>query len=298
MVRKVTIYRLVKLVLLLIMVSNQVAVAQIEQQNGVNKSETNGNRIGFIKNLLQNSSAARKVKQSDNPVVSDLYNDAWLLYKRAVSARDFNDTEVMNEALFHSTEIMFRAVRLSEHKQLLDDKKHKEFNRRIESIDALLKAHERISEEKKVNGTHIELKEVVQNKVGTANELVSKGKITAAYKIADEAYVQIKIAISKLRNGDTLIRSLHFATAKDEYLYEMDRNDTHKMLVKLLLEEKLKNILLKKRTQVYLDKAKSLRQEAEEHAANKDYKAAIKSCEKSTQQFVRAIRASGLYIPG
>lgn len=292
--------RLIKIMLLFILTGSQLAVAQIELQNGngVNNNKANTNRLGFIKNLLKNSSAARKVKQSNNPVVSDLYNDAWLMYKRALSARDYHDPEVMNEALFHSTELMFRAVRLSEHKQLVDVKKQEEFNRRIESIDALLNAHKRISDEKKLNGKHDELEEVVRNKVGIANDLVSKGKITAAYKIADEAYVQIKIAISKLRNGETLIRSLHFATAKDEYLYEMDRNDTHKMLVRLLLEEKLKNISLKKRTQAYLDKAKILRQEAEEHAANKDYKAAIKSCEKSTQQYVRAIRASGLYIPG
>lgn len=298
MVRKVTIYQLIKIVLVLFMASSQLAMAQIEQQKGVNNKMASGNRIAFIENLLKNSSAARKVKQSNNPAVSDLYDDAWLMYKRAISARDYHDPEVMNEALFHSTELMFRAVRLSEHKQLVDNRKQEEFNRRIESIDALLSAHKRISDEKKLNAQHNKLKEIVHNKVATANELVSKGKITAAYKIADEAYVEIKIAIRKLRNGETLVRSLHFATAKDEYLYELDRNDTHKMLVRILMKDKLKNISLKKRTQAYLDKAKLLRQEAEELAANKDFKAAIKKCEKSTQQYVRAIRASGLYIPG
>ncbi len=293
-----TISRLIKIFLLLGMMGSQLVVAQVEQHNSFRKNKVNGDRIEFIKRLLENSSAARKVKQSDNPVVSDLYKEAWLLYKRAVSARDNNDPKVMNEALSHATETMFKAVRFVKHKKLLDKKKQMEFNQRMDSINALLKAHKRISEEKNVTSQYDELAVAVHKKVDAANDLVSKGKINAAYVIVDEAYVQIKIAISKLRNGDTLIRSLHFATAKDEYLYEMDRNDTHKMLVKLLLEEKLKSLSVKKRTQGYLDKAKLLRQEAEKHAADNDYKAAIKSCEKSTQQYVRAIRAAGLYIPG
>ena len=39
-----------------------------------------------------------------------------------------------------------------------------------------------------------------------------------------------------MRSGDTLVRSLNFASKEEEYRYEIDRNDTHQMLIKVLVE--------------------------------------------------------------
>ena len=48
----------------------------------------------------------------------------------------------------------------------------------------------------------------------------------------------------------------------------------------------------------FMDKAASLRQQAETQASKGDYDAAIQTLEHSTKEIVRAIRGAGIYIPG
>jgi hypothetical protein len=49
------------------------------------------------------------------------------------------------------------------------------------------------------------------------------------------------LSVEHSRTGETLTRELKFDTPRDEYAYELDRNDTHKMLVTMLLKDKLEN---------------------------------------------------------
>jgi endonuclease III len=106
------------------------------------------------------------------------------------------------------------------------------------------------------------------------------------------------VAIEKLRGGDTLIRSLHFANKEEEYRYEVDRNDTHRMLIKVLLKEKMEQAAVQRRVNPSLKKADELRAKAEKQAAQGKYEDAVRTLEDSTKELVRAIRSAGIYIPG
>ena len=93
--------------------------------------------------------------------------------------------------------------------------------------------------------------------------------------------------------------SLNFASKEEEYHYELDRNDTHQMLVTVLLEEKMADSAgVAKMVNVFLDKARLLREEGDRQAARGDFEAAVQTLEESTKELVRAIRSGGIYIPG
>ncbi len=129
-----------------------------------------------------------------------------------------------------------------------------------------------------------------------ANQLRVSGDLDAARVRLDEAYVAIKIAVEHQRSGDTLVRSLSFKNKEEEYYYELDRNDTHRMLIKLLLEESGRSKATNLRQ--FLEQAQALRNQAETEAAAGKFGAAVKSLENSTTQLVRALRRAGIYIPG
>ncbi|MBF0383741.1 MAG: hypothetical protein HQL69_22210 [Magnetococcales bacterium] len=78
--------------------------------------------------------------------------------------------------------------------------------------------------------------------------------------------------------------------------FEIDRNNTHQMLVKMLLESKSEST--KKRAEKFVIKANELRKKADKLAARKKYKEAIATLEASTKELVRAIRVGGVFIPG
>ncbi|NOZ38548.1 MAG: hypothetical protein GXP11_10925 [Gammaproteobacteria bacterium] len=255
-------------------------------------------QMKFVKKLLNVSSAAKKVKASEDVNVQSLYRAAKDLYQKALVNIDDRNGDAAAESLFYATEMMFRAVKLAGKQKVVNDNDHRLFELRLKSVNALLDALQRIGKIKGVADKTDKVKSAVDVEIANAKALIKMGKPFSARKVIDKAYVEIKTAISGLRSGDTLVRSLHFKTKKDEYLYELDRNDTHKMLVTLLLADKMKNPRTKARAKKFLDKAAALRKKAEEYADDGDYEKAVKTCEESTKQIVRAIRSSGFFIPG
>ena len=108
----------------------------------------------------------------------------------------------------------------------------------------------------------------------------------------------MKVTIESIRSGQTLVRSLRFASKEEEYHYEIDRNDTHSMLIGLLVDEKKKSDAMRQKIVDYVAQADLLRQQAEAYAKDGAHEQAIELLEQSTRQLVRAIRSAGIYIPG
>jgi len=197
-----------------------------------------------------------------------------------------------------ATEAMFAAVRLMEEKQGVQNRLEKDLERKEASIMALLDAHNRITHEKGASPGNQELREAAETKLRAARQLRDRGNLEEARRYFNEAYFAVKLAVSELREGDTLVRNLNFATKEEEYRYELDRNDTHRMLVKLLLKERVKSESTRHMVESFVEKATQLRQKAEAIAKKGDYEQAIEVLEESTRQLVRAIRGAGIFIPG
>ena len=93
-------------------------------------------------------------------------------------------------------------------------------------------------------------------------------------------------------------RDLNFANKEEEFHYEVDRNDTHQMLVKVFAEEKITNDSTRARVQGFVEQASALRAEADALGKSGNFEAAIGKLEESTKELIKAIRSAGLYIPG
>ncbi len=255
------------------------------------------NRLQSVAKLIESSSAAQQIESSANPEAIARREDARALYQQAVEADQQGDTESTDQLLQQATQTMFEAVRLAGKEEVKGEKTRRDFAARMQSVEALMQAHQRISVEKQ-NGEAGQFKQEVDLKLQRAKSLHDSGQLEPAREVLDEAYVMAKTGIEEMRGGDTLVRSLNFANKEEEYRYELDRNDTHEMLITVLLQDKMENSKPNPMTQDFIDKAKDLRSQAEQQASNSDFEAAIKTLEESTRQLVRAIRGAGIYIPG
>ena len=159
-------------------------------------------------------------------------------------------------------------------------------------------AFNRISDEN--NETEIRAKVIKQLEqiIIRAEQLLAKGDNTAAGIEIDKAYHLLKVTIESLRSGQTLVQSLLFESLEEEYHYEVDRNDTHSMLMRLLVEEKEKSDYTREQINKFVEQSKLLRQQADAYAGDGAYEVAIGLLEQSTKQLIRAIRSAGIYIPG
>ena len=255
-------------------------------------------RVKFVKTLLEKSSATKQIDESGNQEAIQRREESRSLLQQAQQAHEADDLDAANKKLIEATKVMFEAVRLAGRKEITSEKKQRDYQDRLDSINALMEAHDRVSDEKGKQAEGLELEQLVLDRVSRANALLKSGQEDEARQVLDEAYIAAKVAINTLRSGDTLVRSLHFETKEEEYNYEIDRNDSHKMLIKILTKDKNASGGMDKMVQNFMNKAVELRQEAEKQANSGDYEAAIKTLEESTKNLVRALRSSGIYIPG
>jgi len=255
-----------------------------------------GQNIQFVEQLINQSAAAIQIQQSNNAEAKALQLKAKQELERAKQAQQAGDTQVVTDALQKAKSAMFQAMRMSGEKEV-KAKQERDFNARVNSVTVLLDAHKRIREEKQLGKPAEDVEQHVASEIQSAQSEFSKGQMSKAMEQIDAAYLSIKLSVMRLREGDTLVRELHFETKQDEYKYELERNRTHKILVEVVLKEKLSpqmSMLMK----IPMAKAEELREQAVKQAEGGDFQKAIDTLEQSTQQIIRAIRMAGVYIPG
>lgn len=256
-------------------------------------------RLVSVDTLLEKSSAAKQIDASGNPQALEFRAKGRDFKKQADAAFQAGNYPESSRLLDQAAKMLFEGARLAAPEQITGEKKQRDFDNRLESVNALLAAQKRISLEKQQGAKGTETTRKIEAQIQQATDLAKAGKLDEGRAVLDQVYLTTRMAVEGMRQGDTLVRSLHFANKEEEYVYEIDRNDTHKMLVKVLLDEKrASNPNLESMVQKYLDQAAAIRLSAEAMASKKDFEAAIKLLEDSTKELVRAIRGAGIYIPG
>lgn len=282
--------------------SAQAQVPQGEQSSAATRlqaakidKESLSFNMESVGKLIETSSAARQIDSSKAPEAQDKRQKARELYKSAQAALTAGDLPKASQLLTDVRAMFFDAVRLAAPEEVTAKKLENDYRARLDSVNALLGAYKRVANEKGTAAKGVsETVAQIEKGVAEGASLAQTGRYKEGRSALDRAYLVAKAGISGLRSGDTLVRSLNFASKEEEYQYEIDRNNTHQMLIEVLLSEKRADSMV----QGFIAKAKELRAQAEAAANGKDYTTGVKLLEESTTELVRAIRGAGIYIPG
>jgi len=261
--------------------------------NKMDKAQLTSN-LESLGKLLETSSAARQIDSSKAPEAMQRRDRARELHIAAKLALDQGNLDKSTALLAESRATFFDAVRFAAPEEVRAKALENDYFLRLESVEALLGAYKRVSGEKSAKGVAETVAQIEKSKA-TAAVLAKERKFKEARTEIDRGYLVAKAGLTSLRSGDTLVRSLNFANKEEEYHYEIDRNNTHLMLIKVLVDEKKAGGDM---IQGYLSKGQELRIKADEAASRKAYDEAVKLLEQATAELVRAIRNAGIYIPG
>lgn len=256
------------------------------------------NRVDNMFKLLNESSAAKQVINGFNTEAKEKRKKALVLYDSARENLNKGNDETAASLLSQSAKLMFEAIKLSTPTAMIEEKIISDYGIRKNSVIALKDAFNRISDENNEQESKEKVNGQLDVLVLQADRFLNNGEIVQARTEIDKAYHLLKVSIEAVRSGQTLVRSLTFESPEEEYLYEIDRNDTHSMLVGLLTDEKQQSVSVKTNIVKYVDQANDLREQAETYAQENAFEQAIELLEQSTKQLVRAIRSAGIYIPG
>ena len=251
-------------------------------------------RFAAVETLLERSSASQQIDASGVAGARERRDKAREIYRRARAAYDVGQYVHASQLLPQASVQMFEAVRLAAPEMVTAPQVRGNFEARLESVNALHAAFRRVAAEKQSTSGVAETSRDIQRRIDEARRLADGGNVEAGRTELDRAYLIAKAVVSALRSGDTLVRALEFSNKEEEYRYEIDRNDTHQMLIKVLLDGKPET----PQSRGFIDRAVQLRRQAEDAAARGDHAGAILFLEQSTRELVRVIRGAGIYIPG
>lgn len=128
------------------------------------------------------------------------------------------------------------------------------------------------------------------------HKLFDKQKFDEATKQMTAAYNLAVAEISRLRDGQEVVHSLHFASPREEFDYEQKRYHSNEILVGMLSREGRAQGEAKGLVEGFVRSAGELKEEAAAKAAGNDYPAAIKDMEKANQHLNRALQLMGVAV--
>lgn len=251
-------------------------------------------RLQSVKTLIESSSAARQIEASSNAEAQAQRNKARQLRRHAEEAFDAGDLRSASGLLDDAARQMFEGVRMIAGERDKTENLAAALAARLESARALLAAHKRISVEKPGTGSTDTVKRV-EGMLEEARAHLAAQRYGEARPLVDQAYLMAKASIGTMRGGDTLVRSLKFASKEEEYHYEVDRNDTHRMLLQILVQKQAGDAGAGR---AFVERAAELRRDADAAGRRGDFINAIRLLEEATRELVRAIRGAGVFIPG
>ena len=256
-------------------------------------------RLQSVATLIESSSAARQIESSGESLAREKRDNARLIHREAQATLAAGDAEAASRLLDQAAREMMNGVRLARPEQVVQAKARQDYDTRLDSARALLAAQQRITAERAADGR---LPPEAQAATASIAQLIDQaeaasraGQLASARQRLDRAYLMARVSIEALRRGDTLVRSLHFASAREEHDYEVDRYETHRMLVQMLQSERPAVV---SQMQPAVEQATRLRAEAAAQAGRGDHAQAVRSLEAATRELVRAIRSGGLFVPG
>lgn len=256
-------------------------------------------RLQSVGTLIDASSAARQIESSGVPAARERRDAARVMHREAQALLGGGDLAGASKALDQAAREMMTGARLARPEQVAGEKDKRDFEARLDSARALLAAQQRITQEKSMPAEAQQATRRIETDLAQAQTLAGQGRYEEARPLLDKAYLTARVSIESMRRGDTLVRSLHFASKREEFDYEVDRNDTHRMLINVLLADRKDAAgAMPPLMQPFIDKAGALRREADAQARAGDHATAVRLLEDSTRELVRAIRAGGVYIPG
>jgi hypothetical protein len=267
------------------------------QQRVPTDPATTSQKAEFIGNLVSRSVSVNRIEESGDAAAMESLARARALVDQAKADLKGGAFEAANDKLDQALALVNSEVRRLSGDEVRGAHEHQMYDRRLKAVNTFLSAYERVAKEGSSRAAARQAK-AIRTLIGKAEGEAGNGRYEAAIEILDDAYVIARGDIRQMRQGKTLTRTLDFATAEEEYDYELGRNRSHFLLLQFALSEKTPAGSVVGRIDKNRKTAEGLRGGAEKKAAAGAYPEAIDMLNQSTGLLLKTIRMSGIFVPG
>ena len=252
----------------------------------------------FVENLVTRSVAAETIETSGDDAAMRKLADARALVEQAKAELAEGRPEEANRKLDAALRLVNIEARRLSQAGLKGERQKEEYGRRRHAVQTFLAAYERVAQDKELSAAAAAQMTKIRDLIEAAEGQVREGQWADANDTLALAYQLARGDIREMREGKTLTRSLDFSTPVEEYKYEHDRNDSHVMLLQFAINEKSPPAARRTRIDQLREEAMAIRTDAERKAETGAHTEAIETILRSTDILLKAIRMSGVWVPG
>ncbi len=269
------------------------AAAPVDQSRKLQLAEQ---KSRLIETLIA-TPAMKKALEGKNPEAQGWVNISRTLLDQAKTAMQNEQPdeaiEMLDEAL-RSLSKASGALASDRIAGLLTRKK--DFEEQVKQLDSYRRTLEEMAAVPRTSDSARRLIIQLDIMVAEGHKLFDKQKFDDALKQMTAAYNLAVAEISRLRAGQEVVHSLHFASPREEFDYEQKRYHSNEILVGMLSREGRAQGEAKGLVDGFVKAAGEMKEEAAAKAASNDYPAAIKDMEKANQHLNRALQLMGVAV--
>jgi len=262
--------------------------AKLAHSNSVSR------KIDLLGRLVQNSSAAARIENSDNDDAKALLKEARSAWENAVIKLEVMNIDQAEISAREGLIIMTRASSAVADTARLKNERLARYKQLRERITSFTEAFQRIASEKQETISYLLDMENIEKTISQAEKLAKEDNYTEANKLLAGAADSVEIALARARHKETLLHELKFNSLEEEFAYEKQRNHSYMLLADLIKKKKKVDEKRLHEFQSSLDENEKMRKKADEMVRNGDIEGAIKVLENGTQNLARTLRASGV----
>lgn len=248
-------------------------------------------KINYTDNLLMNSKTAKRLEVQDTDEVRLALKKARDLLEQAKIAHQNGIPKQANALAGLALRKFTEAAKLlpaSESAQKVMKVRYAELTEEIASYLEWYETAPYVSGDEKTT-----IKEVNAG-IAEAEGLYNQKHYKKANKILSTNLDRVVNMSNRSMTSSEIVSSLDFATADEEYKYELGKNAEYKRLIPIAMNQKKptggKLMLIKR----FIKNAEDIRVIAESEYESQSIEAAIKSLQKSTKKYLSSLRMMGI----
>lgn len=282
------------------------ATARRSAESGVGVSakasqETLENKLRLVRQLLVQSPAAQRVRQSHSAPAKKKLAEAQTLYARAQTESNAGRLGVAIELLDESLrQIASASTLVPDVVQQAAQERSQNTDLR-EAISTFQTLHKGLSS--RMTTIKAQTPDVaggigqIDAMVEQADALVTRGNQHEANAVLNSAYKMVVSTLNKMLAAETIVYDLKFDSPADEFRHELARNRSFEELIPLALAQLNMTLETATLAERYVQQSRKLRATAQKQASGDDYPAAMKTMQDATGHLQRLLRIAGVVVP-
>lgn len=268
-----------------------VAVVQLAQT----ETQPLANKLKLLTIMVTSSPAAQRIEASEHSTEAKaLLVQAREAHEQAQHYLEQGQLDAAERFLDEGLRVFGTAARTVTNRERAQAGERKRYADLQDRIASFRTAFASIVAEKGAMTATVLDATALQARLDQADALQQEQRYQEANLPLSQALTMLEQALAEVRAEETLVRTLEFASPEAEYAYEVERNRSYEMLVKLMLSEASASAASRTMIAQFSRRNDTARVQAETLAAAGDAAAALEALEGGTQQLVRALRLTGL----